>query len=204
MLYGMATLFFNLNSTKFNCPTFTTQLCMFAFVPLCVSKRWWVSMKLFRRFRENSFLKCKCSCTCQWGLWLNPVNKKANSSSPLSHPSTRGSDTHILSFAFWGKRVWNMSLNISLWKLSGMYSHTENPFDILRTNNRAITVNDLRVCVCACEYVLESLHWSRPWQVILAWHHSHEWRPSILQHCESLFFKTFLFQLNFLFVVDRQ
>ncbi len=104
---------------------------------------------------ENSFLKCKCSCSCQWGLWLNPVNKKANSSSPLSHPSTRGSDTHILSFAFWGKRVWNMSLNISLWKLSGMYSHTENPFDILRTNNRAIIVNDLRVCVC----VHVSMYW---------------------------------------------
>lgn len=44
-----------------------------------------------------------------------------------------------------------MSRSISLWKLSGIYTHTENPFNILRTNNRAIIVNDLReCCVCVC------------------------------------------------------
>lgn len=45
-----------------------------------------------------------------------------------------------------------MSLRISFWKLSGIYSHTENPFDIPRTNNRAIIVNDLLeiLCVCVC------------------------------------------------------
>lgn len=96
-----------------------------------------------------------------------------------------------------------MSRSISLWKLSGIYTHTENPFNILRTNNRAIIVNDLREC-CVCVYVLETLHWSQLWQMILAWHHSHEWHPSSLQHCGSLFFKTILFQLNFPFIIDRQ
>lgn len=70
--------------------------------------------------------------------------KKVNSTPPLSHPSTRGSGTHILSVAYWRKRVWNMSLSISLWKLPGIHSHAENPFNFLRTN-----IGQLLLMFCA-------------------------------------------------------